>query len=574
MKLKYSIQTGLVVLAATMAGVSCTDTWDDHYSVSVGSTSGISLWENLQQDESLRPFVRVLDSCGYGRVLSSNQVYTVWAPAITEQKAQQWIAAYRAEEAAGVLTDENRTVHQFIRNHIAMYSQQISSLTDDTVSMLNGKRMHLTPTQLNDEVNMLGEGVPSSNGMLYKVDAPVTFFPNIWEMIQEEATGGDDGLDSVYNYFTLWNREVLDVEASVPGEIKDGRQEYLDSVMIRYNEYFSNVNGYINREDSLYWFLAPTNKVWRENVERYEQYFDYHDDRAEEGDSLRYNNAVNMLLGASFYNVRYQPGNSFNADDPDSICSVFYNSFYPGYYMFERPFDGGGILNGLNHSECSNGRLYTTPEWRVPDTKTSFMRTIKVEAEVSDNYSAVMLDADTPEDSARMIVTVVESNGLFPVSGVLGGNPSYIVVSDRQTPDRQNRPEITFHIPNTLSNCPYTIKVVCATPLAGDINNVDDALLKRRISAWINYYESTSGTLKANPDALEADVEVDATKMDTITVGENVVFPVCNYGEDNPKVELTLRSIQRTTPSGYAKPLLIDCIIFEPHPEAASADEN
>ena len=69
-------------------------------------------------------------------------------------------------------------------------------------------------------------------------------------------------------------------------------------------------------------------------------------------------------------------------------------------------------------------------------------------------------------------------------------------------------------------------------------------------------------------------MEVDATKMDTITVGENVVFPVCNYGEDNPKVELTLRSINRTTPSGYAKPLLIDCIIFEPHPEAASADEN
>ena len=33
MKLKYYIQTGVVALAAATVGVSCTDTWDDHYSV-------------------------------------------------------------------------------------------------------------------------------------------------------------------------------------------------------------------------------------------------------------------------------------------------------------------------------------------------------------------------------------------------------------------------------------------------------------------------------------------------------------------------------------------------------------
>ena len=33
MKLKYYMQTGVVALIAATTGVSCTDTWDDHYSV-------------------------------------------------------------------------------------------------------------------------------------------------------------------------------------------------------------------------------------------------------------------------------------------------------------------------------------------------------------------------------------------------------------------------------------------------------------------------------------------------------------------------------------------------------------
>ena len=48
MKLKYYIQTGVVALAAATVGVSCTDTWDDHYSVN-GTVPGATLWENMQQ---------------------------------------------------------------------------------------------------------------------------------------------------------------------------------------------------------------------------------------------------------------------------------------------------------------------------------------------------------------------------------------------------------------------------------------------------------------------------------------------------------------------------------------------
>ena len=83
---------------------------------------------------------------------------------------------------------------------------------------------------------------------------------------------GDNGLDSVANFFLSWNRIELDEEASVPGGIVDGETVYLDSVMYNYNPIFNQL-GRIDSEDSLYWFVAPTNKIWKENIDLYRSYF-------------------------------------------------------------------------------------------------------------------------------------------------------------------------------------------------------------------------------------------------------------------------------------------------------------
>ena len=229
MKLKYSVLTSIAAMAAAVASVSCTDTWDDHYSVN-GTVPTATLWESMQNDESLRPFMRVLDSCGYKSMLDSRQTFTVWAPVITDQEAQDWIDRYKADRAnSDVPEDENTTVVQFIQNHIAMYTRPISSLTEDeSIRMLNGKRMQLSSSKFNDEVNLVGQGVASSNGMLYKVDAPVAFVPNIWERIRANV-GGDEGLDSLVAFFRSWQHEELDEEASVPGGIVDGQTVYLVS---------------------------------------------------------------------------------------------------------------------------------------------------------------------------------------------------------------------------------------------------------------------------------------------------------------------------------------------------------
>ena len=566
MKPKHYIQAGLVALAATMGGVSCTDTWDDHYSVgTVGAAAGSNLWELLQQDESLKNFVAVLDTCGYDVLLSSNQVFTVWAPEITEEEAQSWIDLYNADSNKD---EDNTAIHQFVRNHIALYRQQLTTSTNDTILMLNTKRMHRTYDVMDADrspVNVLDSTSLASNGMLYRLDGALTFFPNIWESIQADTTAvsEDDRLDSVANYFMRWEHEELDEESSVAGGVVDGETYYLDSVTYSYNEYFNLMNGLINSEDSLYWFLAPTNKAWRDNIDRYLGYFEYHDELGTDGDSLQDLRAKQMMLFGSFYNVRSQPSSNFNSSDPDSICSTAYSKANPGYYMFEWPLREGGIFYGLEAEECSNGYLFKTSEWLIPDSKSSFMQEVKVEAENPNNYTTATLDGDT---ESVQVTRVTTSSDLYSVS-----SSGYLLVRDVRT-TRSNCPEVTFNIPNTLSNCPYTIKVVFATPLAGDTLNVEDAQLKRQITALIRYYTSTSGSILAANRAQElcSDVDVDASRMDTVTVAEDFVFPVCNYGEEDSRVLLTIQSISgrpTSVPDGYAKELLIDCIILEPHPD-------
>lgn len=183
---------------------------------------------------------------------------------------------------------------------------------------MNGKRLTLTGSMLNGEVNMVGNGVPSSNGMLYKVDGPATFFPNIWERLRMDLEG-DNGLDSVANFFLSWNRIELDEEASVPGGIVDGETVYLDSVMYNYNPIFNQL-GRIDSEDSLYWFVAPTNKIWKENIDLYRSYFEYHQSLEKDGDSLQNLYSKFMFLYSSFFNVRSQEL-PFNEANPDSIVA-------------------------------------------------------------------------------------------------------------------------------------------------------------------------------------------------------------------------------------------------------------
>ena len=585
---KYYLRVSIAAFAAAIACPSCNDAWDDHYDVQgdlVSGTAGASLWENLNTDAELAPFNRVLKACGYDVILNSPQMYTVWAPVITDEQADEWIKIYNDEVQAGRTGEENAAIKEFVMNHVALYNHQINPQTNETVMMRNGKYMTLTSNTIktfseavSEHVSITDVRVPSSNGMMYKVVETLPYFRNIWEAIQADSVG-ENALDSVAHFFASFEKKILDPESSVPGDIdSDGNQHYIDSVLYRYNDFFTGSSelagrrrqGYINVEDSLYYFLAPTNSVWKEKVEEYKKYFVCaHDATSAEKlahykDSLMNLYAKTALIESCFFNARRQTDATMN----DSICSTLWSgpsmfsaADYSGAYRFNKPFADNGIFGGLTYEENSNGRLYKTSDWRILPSQT-FIQPIKVEAENNQYYTI---------DESNMIITrESQNNDSCKVSG-----ERYIVLSDIRTSGQYSNPSITFDIPNTLSNCPYDIKVVFATRLAN--NKLDSTDIKpRQVTVALNYYRENAGFL-ANPETYLSNVEVRGDVMDTllVTSAKGPFIPrVCNFPfESDERVQLTISSRVRRTQTTYSPNLAIDCIIFEPRVEKEGTED-
>lgn len=594
MKLKSYIQFGVAALVAATAGVSCSDTWDDHYSASGTQLLGSgSLWSAIESDASLANFKKVLEETGYNTVLSSSQNFSVWAPEIDEATAQSWIDLYKAEKNDRKVKDNyNAALNQFVKNHIALYNHQVSSLTgQDTIIMMNGKRMVLESNAINGNSHFVGNRVNTGNGVLYKVDRELAFLPNIWEQVQAD-TVGDDKLDSVRAFFMRYNRVELDENASVQGEIIDGKIHYLDSVFTENNIYL-NSYGRINMEDSAYWYLAPTNKLWNEKIDYFKNFFNFHENYGADRDSIRTLFASHALAGMTFFNVRNQY-ETFNAENPDSLLNTQYSKYTYKYNKFVRPFEAGGLLSGLDYINCSNGRLYRTSELRVPYESSAIFKPVELEAEYNDYYSTRRL-ADG--DSTRMQATTVKASieelkdGETVLRSVKPSNGYYLKVVDTYSRETLNQSEVTFEIPNILSNCPYDIFVVLATPLAMDTTETGkaNAELKRIVNAKIRYYPSQTGSLTAGPSAFDLgkDIrtnihgeELVCNRIDTIQVNTNDAnssdrafktkgfrSPVSGYGESDGRVFLTIMS-HRGKKTGYTRDLLIDKIIFKPRYEA------
>lgn len=77
----------------------------------------------------------------------------------------------------------------------------------------------------------------------------------------------------------------------------------------------------------------------------------------------------------------------------------------------------------------------------------------------------------------------------------------------------------------------------------------------------------------ANALTIGTKIDIDATKMDTVKINtaskyaKGVTFPVCNYGESDARVVLTLQSLKGNDGNlkkGYAQELYIDEIILVP----------
>lgn len=549
------IKSAVAAVAAITVCFSCSDTWDDHYGEAGTLGSGETVWEAVSSDAKLTNFARVAKECGYDLTLSSSQAFTVFAPTddnFTSQQADSVINVYKTSQQAGVQTDENPAIRQFLQNHISLYKNPVSSLTNDTIVMMNGKYQTLTSGAIGGE-SFNTSNTLCSNGLLFTVNGKISYFPNVFEYL-----GNDAELDSVYSFLSSHNVYEFQPDKSVAGGIVDGQTVYLDSVSILQNDLLKQI-GELNSEDSTYWMLAPVNSVWEQKVAEYESYFTYAANVAKR-DSMQYVNARLALIGGGVFSRTNNPDAAFRDSAVSTLATSYEMRRLTGedrYYIYDRPFDAGGIFNGAEDIECSNGHVLKTSDYRI-DKFDTFLQTIKIEAEYT-SYQDTIVNAEEP-------LTVCEVSEGNPFYNKVSGNGYVDVVPSAS----DAKPQIMFNVPGVLSNVGYDIYVVFAPVLASDTLASADSRLPNLFRASTSYVKEDGNWTN---DPARKNYETTPDVVDTVLVAENKSFSSCSVGLSEPQVKLTILSqVNPSQTSRYSRTMHIDCILFVPHDKNAAAE--
>lgn len=542
-----------------LLGVSCTDTWDEHYSVPERAEG--SLWEAICQDTELSNFKEVLEAVDYKGTLSSSQVFTVFAPTnsvFSTAQRDSVIALYTSEKAKGVKTERNMAIKEFVNNHVALYNYSVSSITHDSIIMKNGK-YHSFTTDGMDGIAYNRKNVQASNGVLFTLNGVEEYVPNIYEYI-----GRDADLDSLAAYLYSYSIDEFRPELSVAGDIdENGKTQYLDSVTRLSNKMLSYfMSAELNDEDSTYLMLAPTNEVWATLLAENEQYFKY-DKRVKVRDSLMYHMPRRlMILGNAFSRTTnsleaLQDSAMSTQAVPGILRETYWGNKNFKYYQYDKPYEPGGAFYNTHEIQCSNGSVLKATEWNISKYDT-FMQEIVMEAEWPSSVDSI---GGWPEKNKHSYVG----------RSVKSTNPFYDQVSSHMfaelSPSGSNYPDMVLNLRGLCSNMPYDIYVVTVPATAFDPYASEEDCRPTKVRAQVFYTDEDGGETMKNFSRTK-DVDTDPTKVDSILIG-TYTFPAASWGLNEVKMKMKLEAhvTNNQAKNGYSKVLRLDCVVLKPHRE-------
>lgn len=526
---------------------SCQDEWNSHYDASTANSG--TLWQAVAQNSSLTNFARVVKAAGYDTLLDGSQTFTVFAPtdnALSAAQADSLIAEFQRQADAGTRANDNTVVRQFLQNHIALFRHPVSSLTADSITMMNSKYALLTAGQLAG-TSLKTVNALYNNGLLFTLDRQLDYFPNMFEYL-----GHDAELDSVYQFLNRYSVYEFNDAKSVPGEIVDGMTIYLDSVSELRNSVLS-VCGLINSEDSTYWMLCPTNSEWNRLVAEYEPYFNYPGSVAKR-DSMVYANTRMAIIRGAFFSRTFNTDaalldSAVSTQAPSALVRQMLDEDYP-YYTYYKPFEPGGIFYDTEDIRCSNGHVRKARQWHLSPFA-SFAQTIKVEAE-NILYQDTIINAIDP-----LIVREVTTDN--PFYGQVSGNRFVEVVPDPATA----QVTVSYKIPGVLSGMGYDIYGVLVPSTAYDPLDTSDIDKPNIIRATL-YYSDQNG--REAQRRFNNNIINDPARVDTVLLASNFSFPTCSYGLSEEKAKIALRSnVSSKQTATHSLTFRIDCLIIKPH---------
>ncbi|MBQ8712429.1 MAG: fasciclin domain-containing protein [Prevotella sp.] len=566
----YSLCLGLVLTA-------CTDTWDDHYEGEADSVQGESLWQAIKQNSNLSNFASVVEACGYDKALGSSQVFTVFAPTNTNfsaEEAQELIQAYK-EEKGKVSDEDNTVIKEFLQNHIALYNYSVAPNSSDSLLLMNGKRIALSPTKVGN-TGIVSSNQLYENGVLFVVDNKMEYAPNIFEYLRM-----DEELDSVRSFFYNGHfyRRVFQPSESVAGGIEDGQTVYLDSVFRQENELFGGafLSARLTQEDSTYWMVAPTNTLWKKLVDEYTPYFNY-DKTVDYRDSLVYTNPRMAIMDGTIFSrtVNSDAALQDSAMSTSAVRTTWRESYWGApfmhYYQFgdgtgysqQKPLQPGGVLADTRNVACSNGQVMKADnQWNFNPLNT-FYKTIVVPITsrgVIKIESTTQLTSTTQSESVKPISYSVQADNEFYRK--LWGN-SFVEFEPLNVLMNHT---VRFYITGVLSNIGYDVYLVGAPAQAADSMATEAQRLPTKIRCTMCYHKEDGSR---DSTVLQSTQETTPDVVDYMLLAEDFKFPCCSYGLEESEPQVSLKVETRVSSNEYrrntfSRTMRFSAILLVPH---------
>ena len=544
---------GIAAALTALSLTACSD-WTDHYQddSSILDSQQKTLWENIEQNENLTQFASLLKKVSYDYVLNTSQTYTVWAPA-------NGTFDFDTYDSYGW----DRLENEFVRNHIARNNYPASGQVDERVITLNEKMMHFggNGNYSIQDINITRPNLASRNGVIHQLGGGIPFKSNIFESLNS----GLYPLDSIADFFRSNNVKKLNVDKSVVGPTENGRITYLDSVFDEHNTLFTRFQAFINREDSNYTMLVPTNKAWHEAREKIEKYYNYFrsfefmentstTEQKKESiiikdvDYLRDSIVYTMLLSDLFYNNNIYDNRKLNTLQTGERLQV--DSLYSTMRTKVYAEDAARLFEGAIRQVNSNGAAWVTDSLRMRSW-TTWNPEIVVEGENSRMLASTLSTSDTPH-------TYVAPETQNPeISGKLSNNSYMEVLPISQS----TNPGVVFYLPDVRSTT-YSIYIVM---VPANIVNPNNEVKPNRFTVTLGSVDSNGKNQDRIKDwTVESTFQSDTTKIDTIYLGD-YTFPMAYFGTGDYYPYMRINSsVTNKERMNYDRILRIDCLILRP----------
>ena len=580
-KIKKALSLGVLAFAGLFALYSCADKWEDHYETVQGETYQGTLFDYLEsQSEQLSDFAEILKAVGYDYNLSSDQMFTVWAPVNGSFDKEALLTMIENG-------DKERVIERFVQNHVALYSISLSPNAQD-VTLQNSKVIKLSTAAEAKfgDCEIVKSNVACKNGVFNIISAENIYVPTIYEIMEDdfkEYLLANPDLNpkevvSMMSFLDAYNADSLDESKSVfLGLDMSGNRVYIDSVMIRNNTILKMLDALVYEEDSTYWTIVPTVEAYQQRYEEAKKFLVYNPSvnavSPIMADSLQNRYANLFAMRDLFYNI--------NANEyyTDSLKSTDYSSLSWKEHVYRGdPFGSEGILANAEVVECSNGNIYKVNEYPF-SIYDQFFKEIPVSL---NNY----LVDNTPGNTKNCTMDPVPTGRAIHMDEtgkVWNLDYLHLIPSTNLV-----QPQVTFKITGTLSGT-YDLKLVTLSPrflIQGTMDDEEVAANDKLYKFRVNLFQrNDKGEMPAKattlyvPGTKTRDFESHpltelATPYDTIDICP-ITLDHCYYGRDEAgiMVQLVTNVSSSLLKNGYSREMLLHKILLVPHVEEEESGE-